>query len=391
MSRRLKFQNFIEDGENKIIFYCEEYKSLFRSDRCGGTAELLYKIPIEGNSLYGKIYRYKDKVLCVPQCAADILIYNLNTKEEKFVRIEMDTWGNRHAEERGRFLSGILYGKYLFLIGYWSTWVLRLDIELEKITGCVNLSEALSIPVCNRTVCFKNAVLYHGKIMMPAYGANLIFMIDPESMEYWKKEIPDNKGGFSDIAVTSQGIFLSPKLEGKFLRLDDSMNIVKAIEDLPMDFKWGENANFTGLIEWKDSLYAVPYKASHIIEITQNGKQNKAIIEKEINRYFALLGTEREIMKYEFVQISNDELFIYCNESREVIVKRNREGFRTCSYFLPKELETEILLHGATNGGISEKQGELELFISGMQCYKENTDRLGKTDDIGKQIYEGLS
>lgn len=387
MGRQLKFQNFVEDGINKIIFYCEEFKSLFRCNRYGEMAELLYTVSVEGASpLYGRIYRYKDKIICVPQCADDILIYDLNTMEARFVKIEIDTWGNHHAEERGKFLSGVLYGKHLFLIGHWSTCVLKFDVEMERIVGSANLSEALGIPIDKRSICFKNAVLYHGKIMIPAYGTNRIFMIEPETMQYQKKDIPYNEGGFSDIAVTSKGIWLSPKRQGRLLRLDESMNVADAVENFPREFKWEENANFSGVVEWKGSLYAIPYKASHITQIIQDDNQNELRIEKEINSYYALLGTEKEIMKYEFAQKSNDELFIFCNESREMIVKNKRAGYRTYRYLLPEKWETECLFREAEKGEVIERQGDLKLFLSGLQTYKIQAGQ-EKTDDIGKKIY----
>lgn len=391
INKRLKFQNFVEDVGNAIVFYSEQYCSLFRCHRYGGVAELLYTIPIkESTRLYGKVYRYKEKIICIPQCAENILIYELNSREVRFIDLGVYNWGNHYAEEGGKFLSGVIYEKYLFMIGYWSTCILKFDIEQEEIVNYINLSEDLNISIDKRRVCFKNVVLYRGNIILPAYGSNQLFIINPNTMNYQNLDISNNKGGFSDIAVASNDIWLAPKCQEAFLRLGDSMNVVEVIENFPSDYRRKERANISGLIEWKDSIYAMPYMANKILEITRGDECSNVRIEGEMNDYYTSLGTEKELMKFGFVQISNRELFVYCNETNEILVKRDKSKMEICRYLLSqKDGERWLLKKAGSTDIIIETEGDLQLLISGLKDYKVS-DGQEIIDEAGHYIYDKI-
>ena len=201
-NRCLAFYNFAEE-QRKIWFWDVRFNALFQGTIDGGVAE-----PLWGNmndetgmdSLYSKVMKCGHKIIGIPMCTDNILIYDISTKEAKLISVAIQDWGNKHTLKRGRFWDGVVYGDYLFMIGFWSAKVLKFDIVNEKIVDVIDLYEELKIPFEERTLSFKNALAIDGKIWIPSYVKNYIFALDPNNMKYTKIEMKKKGNGFSDIS-----------------------------------------------------------------------------------------------------------------------------------------------------------------------------------------------
>ena len=97
--------------KNEWYFYSFKANALFKMDKEKKTVELVVRFLNEKNlacPLYGKIYRYGNKIYLLPWHENAIAIYDLETMEKRDVSIPQDI----HSQGM-KFFNGIVYGEKL--------------------------------------------------------------------------------------------------------------------------------------------------------------------------------------------------------------------------------------------------------------------------------------
>ena len=363
-NRCLAFYNFAEE-QRKIWFWDVRFNALFQGTIDGGVAE-----PLWGNmndetgmdSLYSKVMKCGHKIIGIPMCTDHILSYDLSTKVANLISVAIQDWGNKHTLKRGRFWDGVVYGDYLFMIGFWSAKVLKFDIVNEKIVDVIDLYEELKIPFEERTLSFKNALAIDGKIWIPSYVKNYIFALDPNNMKYTKIEMKKKGNGFSDIAYDGEDIWLSPRERGQFVKWNVQKNEISLYDNYPAEFHMEDQANVSVIKCCNGKVYVFPNKADKVFSIKKNADNAEMCVENAFNHYYESLGTSNEALKYLFVQKIGEKLYSFCRESKRVLSYDTEKGtLSVLKYTISEEESLRMSLQ--RGNAVPEECGSLSLFI----------------------------
>lgn len=391
-NRCLIFNNFAEE-KGKIWFWAVNYNALFQGSIDGGIALSVWGIEDceeTTGSLYNKVVKCGNKIIGISALADNILVYDIFDEGARLIPIPTWDWGNAHTLERGRFWDGVVYGDYVFMIGFWSAKILKFDVANENIVDVIDLYEGLDIPFESRFLSFKNTLVVDNKILIPSYVKNYIFVLNPDNMQYEKIVIEKNGSGFSDIVYDGENIWLSPRERGQFVKWNMQKSIIYLYDDYPTEVHMEDQANFTGMGYCNGKVYVFPYRADKVISIKKNEDNVVMQAENVFNCYyegFEGVCTNKEVMKYLFVQSVEERLYSFCADSRRVLSYNTKNGLLSELKFLISD--EDYLRYGLRKWEIvKEDHGSLSLFIKILadDAQKDYVNQ-GIKHTIGEEIY----
>lgn len=388
--KSLVFNNFIEE-DGKIWFWATNYNALFQCSITGGIAKNVWGLAVcedAAGSLYSKIVKFDNKIIGIPMLSDKILVYDTSTGDARMIPIPAQDWGNPYTLERGRFWDGVVYDKYVFMIGFWSTKILKFDVVNEVVVDVLDLYDEMDIPLIKRYLSFKNAVLVNSRILIPAYTRNYVFILNPMNMQYEKLVIEKCGNGFSGIAYDGEDIWLSPRERGQFVQWRIQQNTVILHDNYPTEFKLKESANISCIEYCNGKIYELPYMANKVISLKKT--VGKVIMQTEdaFNSYYEGLGTHNEITKYLFVQRVGMRLYSYCTESRRVLTFDTESGLLSELRF--QISEEDYLFFIMRRWGITEEHGNLSLFIESLYDYIKQSSKVTEKSSTGEVIYNKI-
>lgn len=330
---KLYFDNCADYDSATIVFYDASHDSIFRAHKKGGFAKRITTCSDGGTSdgaLYSSIHVIDNKLILLPRLADSIFVYNILLDKKSEIKLNIEDWGNNFAQERGKLLTGITVNNYLFAIGEWSTIILKINMDDEIIESSINLSDLLDVPREKRSVCFRAAIQFDNKIMLPAYGSNQVFIISPKDLSVSVKTIEGMSGGISSIVKTDRNhIAVSSKLTGRIVVVDDMFNVVAEFSDYPIGFHTNTKTNnIAKLINYNNGILAVPYFANEFLYIDKNRLITDDIA---INNYVDKFKDDNGV-KIPFVHEYNDGFLAFVNPSREYIWVDNNMNIMPCGY-----------------------------------------------------------
>jgi hypothetical protein len=130
------------DGETGW-FASNAHNGLYEINLENGNLKFLDLFPgedIEKQGLFARIYKFKDKLFCVPRTAEDIYIYHL--KNSKFGRIAVPKIEQNLEYQYNKFFTAVPYQNYLYLIPGFYPFIVKLNMDSCKIEKCIELSHA---------------------------------------------------------------------------------------------------------------------------------------------------------------------------------------------------------------------------------------------------------
>lgn len=389
-NRCLVFNNFAEE-HGKIWFWATNYNALFQGSIDGGIALGLWgeNDKEAAGSLYSKVVKYGHKIVGIPMCTDNILVYDINTEEARFISIPEQDWGNMKALERGRFWDGVVWENYIYMIGYYSAKVLKFDVVNESIVDVIDLYEGLDIPLKEkRRLSFKNALVVDNKILIPGYVINCIFVLRPNNMQYEKIVVEKIGNGFSDITYDGEDIWLSPRERGQLVKWNMQKNEISLHDNYPAEFHMEDQANISGMEFCNGKVYVFPYKADKAFTIKKAGNDIEMYTEGAFNHYYEDLCTHNEVMKYLFVQSIGNQLYSFCTESRRVLSYNTENGLLSELKFVISD-EDHLHFDMSNCGIVYEDHGSLSQFIKiladNVQWNHVNKESI--QHNIGEEIY----
>lgn len=199
--------------DNKIYAICLNYNILFSISDVDGKIELLSSIPkknIFAEALSLRICHVKGRLFFIPADNDDIWIYDLNTKEWQTIVENID-------RRVYNFMDAIVYGKYIYAIGWGYNGVLRIDtdsLEVKDVEGFRN--DELNLPGSDPLSLAMHYMIKDGDC---AYGMTMYkhyaqFNLNDETVS-WKMFNGDIRQA-SGCLKRGSDIYISPRGEGEF-------------------------------------------------------------------------------------------------------------------------------------------------------------------------------
>lgn len=177
--RRLAFKNLIQDGDT-FWFWEECYNGLFYcgyDKKYAVRVELKRKQNLLKGSLYSKIILYRGKIICVPYMADNILIYEITDKKERYIEIDGIY----------KFLEYVIDGRYVFLLGYGSSVILKFDMIREMVINYIDIYAGIQNE--KNRIYFESGLIYNSRLFVPDYWEYFVYEIDVDTMCFAKHKI----------------------------------------------------------------------------------------------------------------------------------------------------------------------------------------------------------
>ena len=318
MKRRLTYNNLVTDG-NKVWLWDIYFNALFCCNKGESIAERLTPFCNNKNNLgmqYSKILKYKKNIIAVPALADNILLYDTETRETRYIAFEAD----KISAKYGKFWDVIGVGKFAFLIGYYSSCVLKFNMETGRVEKCVQLCSQEN----SGSVLFKFGFLEEDVILIPSCTDRVVYELNIYSMEYKKNVLDNSANGFNAICKAADDYWLLPRYDGPVVKWNRRKGTIQYYPVEVKDFDFSLSPGL-GFLQYDGScLWAFPLKANKIIKIDINlGYMEE---EKDINSYFEYLDMPGDIQKYSYVKIQKDMLYVHTWVSRELICYNTSSG-----------------------------------------------------------------
>ena len=390
--RKNVFFNFIE-YEDYIWFWDVIYNALYcckKGEKI--TQRITPKIDFSIFSLYSKVFLYHSKIICEPRMTDKVLIYDIEKKEIRYVCLEINDWKCSEWDE-GIFWDGIVSGKYLYLIGLCSPYIIKFDMEAEK-------TERVIKPY-QKTKNYEQMKYYYWKaeisndiLFVPSYRDNLIFLIDIDKMTYFEKYfVTLKKGGFSSLYVSGESIWLFSQFDKRIICWNYETNAIKYYAQYPEKYDLSICPEIGFIHEIDEKLFLFSLQNNKILILDK--KNEKLLFEKKINSYYDELLNGRDFngTAYSFVQRQNRYLYIFLNYSREVLIfSADNENIYSQSFYVPEVDYKDFIFYFFQKETFSiEKNNGLKYLLEFMLNRNNLNIEVNYSKFIGKGIFEEIN
>jgi len=318
--KRPLFHNFVKYNGN-IWFWDVVHNGLFSCDNDGNSRRIPLKCyqtyDLCKETLYNKIILFDDKLIGVPCVANEVLIYHLKRKEEEYISLSSISF-NESAMRRGKFWDAVCYGKVLLLIGFWTSWVVKLNVETREVIESVDLYQYFDKNEIIDNVYFKNACVYNDKLLIPACLNPIVFEVDIGTMEYSIHRFENMENGFSYIYADGDRLWLSPRRTDAIICWDRTTDERHYYSQYPDEFAFG-NASIGFIEKCNDNIFFIPLGASGILMLNEKEGQIKLAVtlNSKMEEQFAL-GEQLKINKCWNVSKRDDCLVILNGVDRKL-------------------------------------------------------------------------
>ena len=242
-------------------YFCSLYNNcLYRFDS-NFVIEEYARLPYEyqqGYMEYSKIYYYDGKIVILPWLAQNIIVFDVETKEHRYVKLEENCRGLR-------YYMAVQKKNMFYLIPCESDHLAIFDIYKEKIVERIKMpgkEQDKALSWCN--------VSYNGDVItIPQVYDNkqILFDTNTHSLDY-QKEAFLTVDGLCGICDSLSGRWYIPKSATKlFFQSNNHINIYS---DFPAGYKAGD-ISFYKIIPIKDMVFLLPRDSNMLLAIKEDG------------------------------------------------------------------------------------------------------------------------
>lgn len=206
-TRELLYLNCVSKDE-KQWFWSYNFNALFERSLINEEIHMIIMGEKKEESDYSKVVNYQNKLILIPHSAENILIYDIDTGESRYIEIEMKKMMGEDIPVN-KYLGYIIKDKWLFLTGGKTAHVLKFDMDEERVVGCIDLLANVSHKVSEMGY-LREGIVWENKIVIPAWFDNIVFEVDIEELSVTMRRIEKNGCGFSTIHYEGDEIWLFP-------------------------------------------------------------------------------------------------------------------------------------------------------------------------------------
>lgn len=206
-TKELLYLNCVsKDG--KQWFWSYNFNALFERSLISEEIRMIILGENKEESDYSKVVIYQNKLILIPHSAENILIYDIEKKETRYIQIEMKEMMGEDIQAN-KCLGYVSEDRWLFLTGGKTAHVLKFDMDEERMVGWVDLLANVSHSV-SEIGYLRDGIVLENKIVIPAWFDNIVFEVDIEDLSVMMKRVEKKGCGFSTIYYEGDEVWLFP-------------------------------------------------------------------------------------------------------------------------------------------------------------------------------------
>ena len=346
------FWDFTQNG----LFYAKEHKGQFEAElRCLYRDYELCEVEEE---LFTAIAKWENKLVLIPGSADELMLYDIDSGSREYVAFPEE---KGLINEKGKFWGNVLCHNTLYLIGYFTAYVVEVNLLEKRTTNLFRLQEK------NDDVCvyYKNAILKDSELYIPDCRTNRVFIINIESSCVSEKWFSNTKDGFSYIAWDKERglLWLSPRKEGAIVSYDAATGEENYYDEYPVEYNAPKGRATLGFMAiYCNTIIILPLLANSVLEM----KGEDTCIRKH-TKLSEVLKIDDEIyqnvQKVMCMEQFDNLIYIYSRINREWIVYDiKKDSFQKLSIRFTERISQYI------------KSSNLKKYYRNNSVYYENQD-----------------
>lgn len=386
---RMIFNNLAEDEEH-IWFWAINFNALYQYDKKTSVVTRLSDFIITLDQItYSKVVNYRNKIICIPQCADNIAVYDLGSRSMRFIDLDVSVW-NEASRKQGKCWGFVCHEEYLFLLGYWDSYILKFNMQTEQLEAVVDLYG--NRDKSRNQVYFKQGLMDKEFLLVPSCIENTIFVIDIRTMTYQIHRINEYKHGFYSICRQGRDIWLTPKQNDPIIRWQREENRITVYDRYPQELDPAKDISFGLCVYCNGFLWAFPLRAKKAIRLDPRTGVMEPV--HTVNRYFTgVAGENFDRQTYFSLEARDNKLLACAAPHREFLEYDCAEDKLTCYDYQTSVNDFNdflISLKVLTGCYVNERElplGEYLNCLSRNKLLPRNTDN---NTNIGKEIHERI-
>ena len=220
------FENiYIEDDEG--YFFSYEHDGLYRLNLKNWQCGFLTSYgKMDNERLFSNVVKYNEWLILIPMQADEFMVYNIHTKEKKFLEIPAIAGNYKRS---AKLLAAHLVGDTLYVVGHSYPGIIKIDLLKWKVLLLIDLSQQYGA-LRDGKDAFRYSKCYNGKIIIPSACENRVLILDINSDQYKFEEINVSTSGFASVFMYKDNFVFVPLYEKKLVLWDPNNKSTKLIE-----------------------------------------------------------------------------------------------------------------------------------------------------------------
>ncbi len=280
---RLACYDMVEDAEN-IYYYANEKNVLYKLNKDTKENKILLKFAENLFYTYSSIQKVNEKLVLIPHCADDILIYDLKTDVVQKIAVKIPQNNiNRNYDGKYKFWDSFVFHESVYMLGFLYPAIIKLNIytmEVEYLTACCNFID-------KRIEKDSDVYFVHGEVIenfawISCASTNMMFRLNLESMEFKYYKIPLIDSGCGAFLYDGKCFWIGEWRKGfeKIVCWSPKEKIDKKFEIIKK--KTNEWCPIRSMVDDGDRLHIFSFGNADVFQLD---KSNGLIEKSEINPY----------------------------------------------------------------------------------------------------------
>lgn len=215
-------------------FYCllQDYNGIFRFCEESRELELEVRFPNQKieYKLYNKMVVYDEKVVCIPDYASAVAIYDLKSQKLKMLPLKAPRIEDPFYDGKNKFLAGCLYENFILMIGAKYPALVRIDMHTYKIEyfdEWVNEMYSMDIYKQSWRLFFRRGgTISSGCIYLAGDCAPMCLRIEMYTMRHsWIPICEKEYKVFNDCFANRDKIWFMPVFHDSVIELETKQNL----------------------------------------------------------------------------------------------------------------------------------------------------------------------
>lgn len=258
-------------GLNDNGIYCMDMETF--------QAELVQKIPWEDASCkrqqYGKIVQYKNKILLVPWLASQIVIFDMKTKELRYVEYKIEMCGLRSCY----FFDGVLKDNKVFLAPFSSERIVCVNMDSEIVEYVSeSLVDKFNLLEDKCSFAFGGIALTGKHMLFTMMSNDLVVKYDTELNDLSSIVVSELVDGGNGILNNNDGLWIIPKEKKEILYYDVEKSQTNVLKDFSENYERKLDWNFhQGFVD-DDDLILLPRESNICLRASMKNQNIERIV-----------------------------------------------------------------------------------------------------------------
>lgn len=309
-------------------------------------------------SLYGKLGKYKHKIMGNPLSADSLLIYDCDKEEDRYISIPQNAFRDKFSW-KGKCWDIVIDDLYAYCIGYWSNKIIKVDLEEEIIIDILEINTCKARDIDD--IYFKQAILYEDKLIVPSCIRNEVYIVDRNSMTYEIRIFNGTNDGFASCIADGNTIWMAPRRTGRIVRWNLNTEEIDYLE-YPNEC-YTNRPSYGFMNSYDGYIYVFPLHAPFVLRI--NPQTNEIEIDRELSE---ICQNDGVIQKTGFVVQEGDNLKIHRWVDSSIVIYDMKECKRQINKIMYTRKCMVSLMQEELNrsGFLSEYDFSLQLFLQNI-------------------------